>query len=131
HPGNVLERLQRGQRVADVQPGAQRRQSAQLTLVWRQRPHEPARPGRGSRHGGVTRQGGESPSPPLLSTAGFFILGHALAAPCRKGTPMLRKAPFTLPAAFLAAFGYPGGRRFVALFWEPSGDEACYDDGVS
>jgi hypothetical protein len=44
---------------------------------------------------------------------------------------MLRKAPFTLPAGFLAAFGYPGGRRFVALFWEPSGDEACYDDGQS
>lgn len=21
------------------------------------------------------------------------------------------------------------GRRFVALFWDPSGDEACYDDG--
>ena len=44
---------------------------------------------------------------------------------------MLRKAPFTLPAGFLAAFGYPGSRRFVALFWEPCGDEACYDDGVS
>jgi len=42
---------------------------------------------------------------------------------------MLRKAPFTLPAGFLAAFGYPGSRRFVSLFWEPSGDEACYDDG--
>ncbi len=44
---------------------------------------------------------------------------------------MLRKAPFTLPAGFLAAFGYRGSRRFVALFWEPSGDEACYDDGAS
>ena len=44
---------------------------------------------------------------------------------------MLRKAPFTLPPGFLTAFGYPGGRRFVALFWEPSGDEACYDDGAS
>ena len=44
---------------------------------------------------------------------------------------MLHKAPFTLPAGFLAAFGYPAGRRFVALYWEPSGDEACYDDGVS
>ena len=41
------------------------------------------------------------------------------------------KAPFPLPAGFLAAFGYSGGRRFVALFWEPCGDEACYDDGVS
>jgi hypothetical protein len=44
---------------------------------------------------------------------------------------MLRKAPFTLPAGFLITFGYPGRRRFVSLFWEPSGDEACYDDGVS
>jgi hypothetical protein len=44
---------------------------------------------------------------------------------------MLIKAAFTLPAGFLAAFGYQGGRRFVAVFWEPSGDEACYDDGVS
>ena len=44
---------------------------------------------------------------------------------------MLRKAPFTLPAGFLAPFGYPGSRRFVSLFWEPPGDEACYDDGVS
>jgi hypothetical protein len=42
---------------------------------------------------------------------------------------MIRKAPFQLPSAFLAAFGYPYARRFVSLFWEPSGDEACYDDG--
>lgn len=41
------------------------------------------------------------------------------------------KSPFTLPAGWLRAFGYPGNRRFVALYWEPSGDEACYDDGVS
>jgi hypothetical protein len=44
---------------------------------------------------------------------------------------MLLKAPFRLPPGFLAAFGYAGGRRLVALFWEPSGDEACYDDGES
>ena len=44
---------------------------------------------------------------------------------------MLTKAPFQLPLGFLPAFGYRGGRRFVALYWEPSGDEACYDDGVS
>jgi hypothetical protein len=44
---------------------------------------------------------------------------------------MIRKAPFRLPPGFLAAFGYGGGRRLVALFWEPSGDEACYDDGQS
>ena len=44
---------------------------------------------------------------------------------------MLLKAPFKLSPGFLLAFGYSGGRRLVALFWEPSGDEACYDDGVS
>jgi hypothetical protein len=44
---------------------------------------------------------------------------------------MLVKAPFRLPPGFLAAFGYPGGRRLVALYWEPCGDEACYDDGIS
>jgi hypothetical protein len=43
---------------------------------------------------------------------------------------MLLKAPFRLSPGFLAAFGYPGG-RFVALYWEACGDEACYDDGVS
>jgi hypothetical protein len=41
------------------------------------------------------------------------------------------KAPFRLPQGWLTAFGHPGGRRFVALFWEPCGDEACYDDGES
>ena len=44
---------------------------------------------------------------------------------------MLTKAPFQLPPGFLPAFGYREGRRFVALYWEPCGDEACYDDGVS
>jgi hypothetical protein len=44
---------------------------------------------------------------------------------------MLLKAPFRLPPRFLAEFGYPGGRRLVALYWEPCGDEACYDDGES
>jgi hypothetical protein len=44
---------------------------------------------------------------------------------------MLQQAPFRLPPGFLPAFGYAGGRRQVALFWEPSGDEACFDDGVS
>ena len=39
------------------------------------------------------------------------------------------KAPFLLPPDFLSTFGYRGGRRFVGLFWEPCGDEACYDDG--
>ncbi len=44
---------------------------------------------------------------------------------------MIVKAPFRLLPDFLHAFGYSGGRRLVALFWEPCGDEACYDDGVS
>jgi hypothetical protein len=41
------------------------------------------------------------------------------------------KAPFRLPPDFLTAFGYPGNRRFVAIYWEPCGDEAAYEDGVS
>ena len=44
---------------------------------------------------------------------------------------MILKAPFQLRPDFLAAFGYRYGRRFVALYWEPCGDEAAYDDGVS
>ena len=40
------------------------------------------------------------------------------------------KAPFLLLDGWLAAFGYPGSRRFVALYWEPCGDEACFDDGI-
>jgi hypothetical protein len=43
----------------------------------------------------------------------------------------MQKAPFRLPPGFLTTFGYPYGRRLVALFWESSGDEACYDDGQS
>ena len=42
---------------------------------------------------------------------------------------MIQKAPFKLPQGFLAAFGYRKGKRFVGLYWEPSGDEACYHDG--
>jgi hypothetical protein len=41
------------------------------------------------------------------------------------------KAPFRFPPGFLDAFGYPGSRRFVALYWEPCGDEAAFDDGIS
>ncbi len=44
---------------------------------------------------------------------------------------MLLKAPVTLPAGWLEQFGYTGGRRFVAMFWEPCGDESVFDDGVS
>jgi hypothetical protein len=46
-------------------------------------------------------------------------------------TAMILKAPFRLPPGFLAAFGYAGSRRLVALFWEPCGDEACFNDSVS
>jgi hypothetical protein len=44
---------------------------------------------------------------------------------------MIVKAPFRLPVGFLPAFGYRGGRRFVGLYWEPSGDEAAFDDGIT
>lgn len=44
---------------------------------------------------------------------------------------MFIKAPFPIPSGFLRSFGYPGPRRFVALFWTPMGDEACFDDGQS
>ena len=48
-----------------------------------------------------------------------------------ESAPETLKAPFILPPDFLASFGYRKGRRVVALYWEPCGDEACYDDGVS
>lgn len=44
---------------------------------------------------------------------------------------MLTKAPFRLAPGWLRYFGYPGPRRYVALFWTPVGDEACFDDGQS
>ena len=44
---------------------------------------------------------------------------------------MLRlTAPVLLPDGFLAALGYRHGRRLVALYWEPCGDEACFADGT-
>lgn len=44
---------------------------------------------------------------------------------------VLLKAPVSMPAGWLEQFGYHGGRQFVSLYWEPCGDEACYDDGIS
>ena len=41
------------------------------------------------------------------------------------------KAAFRLPEGWLTAFGYRHGRRYVGLCWEPCGDEASYDDGIS
>jgi hypothetical protein len=64
---------------------------------------------------------------PYRKVAGQDRFTHQREQP----TAMTIKAPFQLPAGFLPAFDYREGRRFVALYWEPSGDEACYDDGVS
>ena len=69
-------------------------------------------------------------------TTTFLVLGSLVGILAASGsgpwvTTMLIPAPFPLPPGFLAAFGYRGGRRFVALYWEPCGDESCYCDGVS
>jgi hypothetical protein len=37
------------------------------------------------------------------------------------------KAP--VPPQFEAAIGYQGDARYVALYWQPAGDEARYNDG--
>jgi hypothetical protein len=34
-----------------------------------------------------------------------------------------------VPPNAAAAFGYPGTADYVAFYWEPVGDELCYDDG--
>lgn len=34
-----------------------------------------------------------------------------------------------VPPNAAATFGYPGSARHVAFYWEPIGDELCYDDG--
>ena len=47
-----------------------------------------------------------------------------------ENAPVTLKAPFVLSPDFLPSFGYRRGRRVIALYWEPCGDEACYDDGV-
>lgn len=36
---------------------------------------------------------------------------------------------FSCPAEFWPALGYEGEARYVAIWWEPAGDEACYGDG--
>ena len=41
---------------------------------------------------------------------------------------MLIPLPFQLPASLPEALGYQGGRRWVALYWEPCGDEARVND---
>jgi hypothetical protein len=47
----------------------------------------------------------------------------------KEGKAMFIKAPFLIPHDFLREFSYPGHRRFVALYWTPLGDEACFNDG--
>ncbi len=41
----------------------------------------------------------------------------------------MRQIPVKLPPSFEEAIGYKLGRRWVAFFWEPCGDEAMFDDG--
>jgi hypothetical protein len=36
---------------------------------------------------------------------------------------------FQCPAEFWPALGYEGEARYVAIWWEPGGDEACWGDG--
>lgn len=38
---------------------------------------------------------------------------------------------FQCPAEFWPALGYDGDARYVAIWWEPGGDEACWGDGRS
>jgi hypothetical protein len=42
----------------------------------------------------------------------------------------LARLPLPLPPALLAAAGYRGHARYVALFWTPSGDELILSDGA-
>ena len=44
---------------------------------------------------------------------------------------MFIKAPCPIPHDFLREFCYPGPRRFIAFYWTPFGDDACFDDGQS
>jgi hypothetical protein len=41
----------------------------------------------------------------------------------------LKLTGFVCPAEFWPALGYEGEARYVAIYWEPAGDEASYDDG--
>lgn len=38
---------------------------------------------------------------------------------------------FICPPSFWPALGYEGSGRYVAIYWEQGGDEACYHDGNS
>lgn len=41
----------------------------------------------------------------------------------------VRVVEFQCPAEFWPALGYTGEARYVAVYWEPAGDEACWADG--
>jgi hypothetical protein len=45
-------------------------------------------------------------------------------------TMPLIPVPFDLPPAFLERLGYHHGRRIVGVWWERSGDEVAFTDGV-
>lgn len=38
-------------------------------------------------------------------------------------------AGFQCPAEFWSALGYTGEQRYVGIYWERAGDEACFSDG--
>lgn len=42
----------------------------------------------------------------------------------------LTRLPVAAPPMLAKAIGYAGDSRFLALYWEPAGDEAAYTDGV-
>jgi hypothetical protein len=43
---------------------------------------------------------------------------------------MMFEIPIKLPEKFEAALGYHRGRKWVAFYWEPCGDESEFDDGI-
>lgn len=43
--------------------------------------------------------------------------------------PTLIQFPFALPERFLERVGYHGNHNFIALWWEPAGDELTVSDG--
>ena len=42
---------------------------------------------------------------------------------------LLTTLPVPVPPMFEAALGYDGDARYVAFYWQPTGDEVMYDDG--
>jgi hypothetical protein len=50
--------------------------------------------------------------------------------PTEGETMPLIPVPFDLPPAFLDRLRYHHGRRIVAVWWEPAGDEAAFSDGI-